>query len=323
VKPLSSPTPVSDELKAKLKEGVVTVAADGSGDFQTVQDALNAAPDEPQGSKPFLINIKPGIYKEAVSVPLQKGAVDLRGEDAATTKITFANAYFTPDANGKPLGTFKTATLFVPGDDFSAENITVENSFGKGAQALALRMDGDRAIFRKCRFVGWQDTILALRGRQYFEDCNVTGAVDFIFGAATALFQRCEIHCLSSGYITAASTPQGQPYGFVFANCTITAEPGVQTYLGRPWRPYASVTFLNTQMPDAIVPPGWHNWNNTDNQATARYAEWHSTGPGAPTPARVPWARQLTDAQARAMTLPQILGGWVPGGAPGLLEKLQ
>jgi pectin methylesterase-like acyl-CoA thioesterase len=221
---------------------------------QTVQAAVNAAPDEPQGSKPFLIHIKPGTYTESVTVPVQKGALDFQGDDAAATTITYANAAATLDAGGKPLGTFKSATAFIQADGFSASNITFANSFGKGSQALAISVSGDRAAFRKCRFLGWQDTILLLQGRQYFEDCGVTGAVDFIFGAATAFFQRCDIHCLSGGYITAASTPQDHPFGFVFANCNITAEPGVKTYLGRPWRPCASVTFLNTQMSDAVRP---------------------------------------------------------------------
>jgi pectinesterase len=310
------PAPAAQTAKVTVKNGMATVAADGSGDFKTVQDAVNAAPDEPQGSKPFLIHIKPGIYKEAVTLPVQKGAIDLEGEDAATTTITFANAAATLDAAGKPEGTFKSATVTVDGDDFSAGNITFENSFGKGSQALAISVGGDRATFRQCRFLGWQDTILLLRGRQYFEDCTITGAVDFIFGAATAFFQRCHIDCVSSGFITAASTPRDHPFGFVFANCTITAEPGVKTYLGRPWRPFASVTFLNTLMPDAIRPEGWHNWNNTENQNTARYAEWNSAGPGATANTRAPWSTQLTDAQARAINLQQVLGGWNPVPAP-------
>ena len=313
--PPPGPSALTPALRALVKTGRVTVGADGSGDFRTVQEAVDAAPDEPQGGKPFLIHIKPGVYREAVTVPQQKGPVAFEGEDAATTIITFANAATTLDAAGKPLGTFNSATALIQDDDFSASNITFENSFGKGGQALAIRVNGDRAAFRKCRFLGWQDTVLLLRGRQYFEDCSITGAVDFIFGAGAALFQRCQIHCISNGYITAASTPQDHPFGFVFANCAITAEPGVRTYLGRPWRPFASVAFLKTQMPDAICPEGWQNWNNTDNEKTARFAEWKNSGPGATAGARAPWARQLTDAQARAFTISQVLGDWNPGGA--------
>jgi len=183
------------------------------------------------------------------------------------------------DAGGKPLGTPNTATALIQDDDFSASNITFENTFGKGSLALAIRVNGDRATFHTCRFLGWQDTVLLLRGRQYFEDCTITGAADFIFGASAALFQRCQIHCVGSGYITAASTPADHAFGFVFASCTITAETGVTTYLGRPWRPYASFAFLNTQMPEAIHAEGWQNWNNPANEAAARYAEWKSSAP--------------------------------------------
>jgi pectin methylesterase-like acyl-CoA thioesterase len=305
-------TPLTAAQKAAAKTGSVTVAADGSGDFTSVQAAVISAPDEPQGAKPFLIHIKPGAYREVVTIPVQKGAISFEGEDPATTKITYANAAAIPDASGLPMGTFKSATVFVQADGFSASNITFENSYGQGSQALAINVTGDRATFRNCRFLGWQDTILLLQGRQYFQDCYIDGVVDFIFGAATAWFQHCEIHCLSNGYITAASTPRDHPYGFVFADCSITSEPGVLTYLGRPWRPYASVTFLNTQMSGAVRPEGWRQWNNTDNPQTARYSEWASKGPGAIPPSRVPWSTQLTDAQARAITIQQVLPGWTP-----------
>jgi pectinesterase len=219
------------------------------------------------------------------------------------------------DATELPIGTFKTATVVVQADGFSADNITFENSFGKGSQALAINVTGDRATFRHCRFLGWQDTILILQGRQYFDNCYVDGAVDFIFGAATAWFQHCEIHVLSNGYITAASTPQDHPFGYVFSDCDITAEPGVKTYLGRPWRPYASVTYLDTTMCDAIAPDGWHSWTNIDNPTTARYSEWNSKGPGANPTARVAWSNQLTHAEAQAITVNKVLAGWNPAAA--------
>jgi pectinesterase len=315
--PTSFPVPLPPALKAKVLTGRVVVAADGSGDLTSVQDAVYAAPDEPQGARPFVIHIRPGTYREIVTVPPQKGAISFEGEDAATTIITGSNTALTPDVNGKPMGTFKTATVFVQDDDFSASNITFQNSAGNRGQALAINVGGDRAVFRKCRFLGWQDTMLLLQRRQYFEDCYIAGVTDFIFGAATAYFQRCDIHCLANGYITAASTPQDHPYGFVFANGAITAEPNVRTYLGRPWRPYASVTFLNTLMTSAIQPEGWHAWNKTDPQHFARYAEYQTTGPGASPATRVPWSRQLTPAEAAEMTPANVLGGWSPAVTPG------
>ena len=145
--------------------------------------------------------------------------------------------------DGKPIGTFRTPSTVIDADDFTAENITFENSAGPVGQALAIRVDGDRATFRKCRFVGWQDTLFLNRGRHYFEGCYIDGHVDFIFGGATAWFERCRIHCRRDGYITAASTPVNAPHGFVFSHCRVTGEPGVKTYLGRPWRAYSAVAY--------------------------------------------------------------------------------
>jgi len=313
--PVPMPLPLSSALKAAVLTGTLTVAADGTGDVTTVQAAVNAAPDEPQSSRPFVIHIKPGTYKEVVTIPVQKGALDLEGDDAAATTITFSNAAATLDADGHPLGTFKSATVFVQDEGFSARNITFANGFGKGSQALAISVSGDRALFRKCRFLGWQDTILLLQGRQYFEDCAITGVTDFIFGAATAFFQHCDIHCLANGYITAASTPQDHPYGFVFANCFIDAAPGVKTFLGRPWRPFASVTYLSTRMSDAIPPEGWHAWNKLTTQDEARYSEYKSTGPGGSPAARVPWSKQLSDGDATRYTAASVLGDWDPSAS--------
>ena len=221
--------------------------------------------------------------------------------------------------DGKIIGTFRTASTFIDADDFTAENLTFENSAGPVGQALAIRIEGDRVAFRNCRFLGWQDTILANRGRHYFEDCYIAGHVDFIFGGATAFFERCHIHCLRNGYITAASTPTEQPFGFVFSHCKITGEgPDVKTYLGRPWRAFASVIFLNTEMSDVVRPVGWHNWDKPDREKTSRYAEFKSTGPGAQKEARVSWSRQLSAAEARGITAEKVLrgaDGWNPKGS--------
>jgi pectinesterase len=154
------------------------------------------------------------------------------------------------------------------------------------------------------------------RGRQYFENCYIAGQVDFIFGAATAWFEKCHIQCLADGYITAASTPVDQPFGFVFSNCTITGDPPeARTYLGRPWRIYASTIFLNTEMSEVVRPEGWNDWKKPGTHQTARYAEYHSTGPGSSPKQRVDWAKQLTKAAAAAITPQKVLGGadgWNP-----------
>lgn len=292
-----------------------TVAADGSGQFKSVQDAINAAPTGRPGKR-WVIHIKPGVYKELLYVQREKRFLTLEGEDAARTILTYNLHANLTGLDGKPIGTFRTPSTYIDADDFTAENLTFENSAGPVGQALAIRLDGDRAAFRNCRFLGWQDTILANRGRHYFADCHIAGHVDFIFGAATAFFERCHIHVLRDGYITAASTPPEQPYGFVFSNCKITAEtPNVKTYLGRPWRAYAAVTFLDTEMPASIRPEGWHNWGYAEREKTARYAEHKSLGAGANAGARAAWAKQLTAAEAKNITAERVLAGqdgWNP-----------
>jgi pectinesterase len=238
------------------------------------------------------------------------------GEDWDTTVLTGDLSAKSPGADGQPMGTFITASTVIAADDFCAENIAFENSFGLGSQALAARIVGDRSVFKHCRFLGWQDTVLINAGRHYFNECYIDGHVDFIFGAATAFFEKCRIHCRAKGYITAASTPEEQPFGFVFSNCTITGEPGSRkSYLGRPWRPFASVTFLNTEMTDTIEPAGWNNWRDPAREKTARYAEYKNTGPGANLKTRAGWSKQLTDDEAKAYSVENVLrgqDGWSP-----------
>ena len=292
------------------------VSPNGSNQFKTVQEAVNAVPQNTSPTNPCLIHIAPGAYKELLHVQREKRFVHLVGADAEKTLLTYNLNAKMPGPDGKPIGTFRTPSTVIDADDFTAENLTFENSAGPVGQALALRVDGDRVVFRNCRFLGWQDTILLNRGRQYFVGCAIAGHVDFIFGGATAFFEKCHLHCLTNGYITAASTAQEQPFGFVFSNCRITAvSPGVRTYLGRPWRPYASVTFLNTEMSAVVEPAGWNNWRDPAREKTARYAEFNSTGPGANPKARVSWARQLTTEEAKAITVQSVLAGadgWSP-----------
>jgi len=290
------------------------VAADGTGQFKTLQAAIMAVPAG-SATNPVLIHIKSGTYKELVYIQHEKRFFHLLGEDPEKTVLTYDLHAGMTGADGKPIGTFRTPSTTIDADDFTAENITFENSAGPVGQALAIRLDGDRAVFRHCRFLGWQDTMLANRGRHYFADCYIAGHVDFIFGAATAFLEKCHIHCLRNGYITAASTPDNQPYGFVFSHCKITGEPEVKTYLGRPWRIYASTMFLNTEMSDVVRPEGWDNWRKPEAEKTARYAEFNSTGAGADPAARVKWAKQLTPKEAEAITAKVVLAGhdgWSP-----------
>lgn len=302
-----------------------TVAPNGDGQFKSIQDAINSAPQTTSSTRPWTIRIKPGVYKEKLYVQREKRFVRLVGEDAAKTILTYNLNANIPGDDGKPIGTFRTPSTVIDADDFTAENLTFENSAGPVGQALAIRIDGDRATFRKCRFLGWQDTILANRGRHYFEDCYIAGHVDFIFGGATVFFERCHIHCLRNGYITAASTPTEESYGFVFSHCKITGEtPEVKTYLGRPWRAFASTVFLNTEMSEVVRPVGWHNWDKPDREKTSRYAEFKSSGAGSQPEARVTWSRQLSGAEARSITVEKVLGGsdrWNPTTRPKTLGR--
>jgi pectinesterase len=293
----------------------LSVALDGSGKFKSVQEAIMSVPSGNRAN-PVIIRIKPGMYRELIYVQREKRFFHLVGENPEETRLTYDLYAAMTNSEGKPIGTFRTPSTTIDADDFTAENLTFENSAGPRGQALAIRLDGDRAVFRNCRFLGWQDTLLANRGRQYFTNCSVAGHVDFIFGAATCFFDRCQIRCLRDGYITAASTPEEQPFGFVFVNCRITgASPEVHTYLGRPWRLHASTLFLDTEMSEVVRPEGWNNWKKPEAEKTARYAEYHSRGPGATPEARVAWAKQLTSAEAEKITLSKVLGGndaWNP-----------
>ena len=300
---------------AAVKPVSIVVAADGSSQFTNVQSAIMSVPAG-SPTNPVVIHIKPGTYKELIYIQREKRFFSLIGENPATTVITYNLYAGLTNFDGKPIGTFRTPTALIDADDFTAENITFQNSAGAVGQALAIRVDGDRAAFRNCRFLGWQDTILLNRGRQYFENCYICGHVDFIFGAATAWFVKCQIECLGDGYITAASTPADQPYGFVFSNCIITGDkPETRIYLGRPWRTHASTIFLNTEMSEVVRPEGWNDWRKAETHRTARYAEFNSTGPGGSPKARVDWAKQLTKAEAAAITLKRVLGDsdrWQP-----------
>lgn len=302
----------ADDVSASKK--VIMVKRDGTGDFTTVQAAVEAIPNF--NNKPVTIKIEPGVYKEKIVVPRSKRFVRFEGKDAKTTVLTFDLNARIKDETGNEIGTFRTPSVTIEASDFVAENITFENSSGPVGQALAMAVLGDRVTFRHCRFLGWQDTLLDQTGRHYYENCYIAGNCDFIFGGGTAFFEKCQIHCLDGNYITAASTPENQEYGYVFSNCKITGENDkIRTHLGRPWRDYADVFFLNTEMSGIIRSEGWHNWGKPHREKTARYCEYRSTGSGARSDKRVEWSRQLTKEQAEKITIHSVLSGddgWNP-----------
>lgn len=289
------------------------VARDGTGDYTSIEAAIYGAPQaraEPGPGDRWVVLVKSGTYRERVYVQRERGNIALIGEDPATTILVEGMHANLSGPDGKKLGTFRTATLQVDGDGFIVENLTIANDAGPVGQALALRVDGDRVVFRQCRFLGWQDTVLVNRGRHYFADCHVEGHVDFIFGAANAVFERTHLHCVGNGYITAASTPFDQAHGLTFLDCSITGEPDVRTYLGRPWRAYARTTFVRTVMSEVVRAEGWHNWNQAEREHTSRYVEIDSSGPGgAGRQDRVTWARTLRHHAGPPPTAAGVLRG--------------
>jgi pectinesterase len=290
------------------------VAKDGSGQFKTVQEAINAVPDFRKNTT--TIFIKKGVYKEKLTLPSTKTAVKMIGEDVQKTILTYDDFASKKNRFGEEMGTTGSTSFFVYGDDFTAENLTFENSSGPVGQAVAVRVDGDKVHFKNCRFLGFQDTLYphGEKSRQYYQNCYIEGTTDFIFGWSTAVFENCEIFAKKGGnYVTAASTIEGQPYGFVFLNCRLTGDaPEKSYYLGRPWRPFAKTVFINSYLGKHINPLGWHNWNKPEAEKQVLYAEHNSTGPGASKTERVKWSNQLTPEQAKDYTLEKIFGDWNP-----------
>ncbi|MCC3157487.1 pectinesterase family protein [Hymenobacter sp. 15J16-1T3B] len=299
-----APAPPSFNQPVRL-----VVAADGTGDYRTVQEAVMAVRDFMQVEA--VIFLKNGTYREKLLIPSQKTHITLLGESQQGVVISWSD--YSGDAEKHT--TYTSSTVRVQGNDFRAENLTIENAAGPVGQAVALHVEGDRAQVRNCRLLGHQDTLFLAQdnSRQLYQDCYIEGTTDFIFGAATAVFERCVIHSKSNSYVTAASTTPRQAFGLVFLHCRLTAAPAATTvYLGRPWRPHARTVFIGCELGAHIRPEGWHNWGQPDNEKTAYYAEYHSTGPGAPTGQRAAWSRQLTRREARQYTTQKVFGDWNP-----------
>lgn len=303
----------------------LTVAQDGSGNYKTIQEAVNAVRDLSQ--EKVIINIKKGIYYEKLIIPSWKTNIALVGEDKENTIISNNNYSGQSFPGGKDAfgrtqySTYTSYTVLVVGRDFSAENLTIENTAGRVGQAVALHVEGDRCIIKNCKLLGNQDTLYTATetSRQYYQDCYIEGTTDFIFGEATCVFQSCTIKNLTNSYITAASTTPRQKFGYVFFDCKLIADSAAKkVYLGRPWRPYAKTVFIRTEMGNHIVPQGWDPWLNPakfDNTKTAFYAEFKSTGDGAKTGERVKWSHQLTASEAKVYTLANIFAAkeaWNP-----------
>ena len=295
------------------------VARDGTGEFRNINEAIEVCRAFMEYHK--VIFVKKGTYKEKLVIPQSLTNIEICGEDRDNTIITWddhANIVYAP--TGKGMGTFRTFTLKIQGSKITLKNITVENNSARLGQAVALHTEGDQLTFINCRFLGHQDTIYTgnAKTRLFFKDCYIEGTTDFIFGPSTAWFEGCNIFCKANSYITAASTPQDVPYGYIFNNCRITCDKGVdKVYLGRPWRDYGYTLFMNCELPREIRPEGWHQWR-PEAVKTARYLEYNNRGEGAATNQRVPWSRQLTKKEAQQITLERVFtinDNWNPSYA--------
>jgi pectinesterase len=310
----------------------LTVAKDSSGNYTTIQQAINSTRD--LGKERVTIYIKKGVYHEKLIIPSWKTNISLIGEDKTNTIITNddysgKNNPGGTDAFGKDkFSTFTSYTVLVQGNDILITNLTIENTSGRVGQAVALHVEGDRFVIDNCALTGNQDTLYLAteKSRQFFKDCYIEGTTDFIFGEATVVFQNCVVKSLLNSYITAAATTPRQKFGFVFFNCKLIADTAAtKVYLGRPWRPYARTVFVNCEMGNHILPEGWNPWKGDnmfpDKEKTASYAEFGSTGPGASKSGRVPWSKQLTAQEVKLYSIKNILGGadnWDPLSVPGV-----
>ena len=285
------------------------VARDGTGEFRNIDDAIEVCRAFMDYHK--VIFVKKGIYKEKLIIPSWLTNIEICGEDAEQTVITWDDhANIRTQERPKGMGTFRTYTLKIEGSDITLKNITIENNSARLGQAVALHTEGDRLVFVNCRFLGHQDTVYTGVGgsRQLFRNCYIEGTTDFIFGPGTAWFEDCEIRSKANSYITAASTPKDQPYGYFFNRCRLTADEGIdKVYLGRPWRDYGYTLFMNCDLGSHIRPEGWHHWQKNREQ-TARYLECGNTGTGADTTGRVGWSRQLDKKEAKKITMEEVLG---------------
>jgi pectinesterase len=299
--------------------------------FPTIQNAMDHHPWPGPGGRVY-IEIAPGIYHERVIITQNHTNITFIGKGKSPEDVVITNSLNAKQAGG----TFFTETVEINGAGFEADNLTFENSAGNTGQAVAVADRADRSIFKHCRFLGHQDTLFADYGRQYYIDSYIEGGVDFIFGNATAVFDHTELHSNGPGYLTAQSrTAPDQTTGYVILNSKVTsnlnhdappmdaATPGAKSTaaannmigLGRPWRPYSRVIYINTELPSDLNPAGWNNWNNPANEKTAYYAESNSTGPGASPSTRVRWSHQLTPPEAKQYLPANFLRGtdnWQP-----------
>lgn len=321
---------------------MIHISKDGTGNFKSIMDAIRSLPVDNASEQ--ILYIHKGFYEEQITVTVP--FVTFMGEDAENTILSYGLYALMNMEDGSKRGTFRTYSSLIDTHDFTAKNITFENSAGKGTdvgQALALYADGDRLFFENCRFLGNQDTLFTgplppkeiqpggfigpkqsaprINGRHYYKNCYLEGDIDFIFGSATAYFEGCTFFSKYTGkeissYVTAASTPKGQEYGYIMNHCRFESNcPASNAYLGRPWREYAKTVLLNCYMDNHICKEGWHDWNKEAAHEHTFYAEYNSIGPGAVMEKRPDWIHRLTEAELSNYTKEAVLSGedhWRP-----------
>ncbi|PON86013.1 Pectinesterase, Tyr active site [Trema orientale] len=277
---------------------LIRVDQTGNGDFRKIQDAINSV--RANNSELVFIWIKPGTYREKIVVPSDKPFITLSGTKSSDTVITWNDS-------GE---IFDSPTLSVLASDFVGRFLTIQNTYGTTGKAVSLRVSGDKAAFYNCRILSYQDTLLDDSGRHYFNNCYIEGAVDFIFGNAASLFEKCHLHSSSErdGAITAQRRLSStENTGFTFLGCKITGDGA--TFLGRPWGAFSRVVFAYSFMSSVIIPQGWNDWGDQATHSSVYYGEYKCYGPGANRSKRVGWSRSLTSNEAASFLTKDMIGG--------------
>lgn len=311
---------------------MIIVSKNGDGDFASIQEAINAV----DSTHKQMIYIKKGIYHEKLVI--NKSYLTLVGESTDETILSF-NDYAKKETDGQPYGTFRSYSCLIDADHLRFANLTFTNTAGVGkevGQAVAVYVDGDCIHFKNCHFLGHQDTLFTAPlpptpriphsfvgpkehqprriGRHYYESCFIKGDIDFIFGGATAYFDHCILFSNAleeDSYITAASTPKDEPYGYVFHSCQLIGDANPHSvYLGRPWREFAHVAYLNCYLGNHIKPAGWDDWGDDEHHKTVQFVEYKSQGPGAHLSSRVSYVKVIDDPTPYQRDL--VLKGWNP-----------
>ncbi|KAF8020497.1 hypothetical protein BT93_G1038 [Corymbia citriodora subsp. variegata] len=278
----------------------IVVDQSGNGDFRKIQDAINAIPA--RNDRQVFITIKPGTYREKITVPVNRPYITLSGTKASNTIITWSDSG----------DIFYSPTVSILASHFVGTDLTIQNTFGGEQRAVALRVAGDQVAFYRCKILSYQDTLLDDTGRHYYKNCYIEGGTDFICGDGASLFEKCHVHSISreneNGAITAQHRQSGTDNtGYVFLGCKITAEKGA--FLGRPWGEYSRVVYALSYLSSEILPQGWEDWDNQKRHSSVYYGEYKCYGPGANRSERVDWSRSLSDSEAAPYLSKALIGG--------------